>query len=210
MTGIGMVYAAINRIIDMMQMAYADYKQAADHLSEHPASLDAKRACAVAQVVLEEELGNERTRFSDSTASGIAMMSRKNKARIVDEPSNAEINILTALSMIRHPSDEFLYSVANTLKGNRMSLMAMDAIVRAAWADVPDHKCETYSDMLKPVMSIQEADEAIAKIKKLCDKIKKEDATEIVKRQKYANMNDLIVREVGVDPDMFTEAVSDQ
>jgi len=208
MNGMSTVYAALNRLIDQVKEAYEAYRQSADDLAAHPASQDAKKRHAIAQVMLEEAIDSARSQFILNVDDGIGQMRAVNKGRRVDEPTTGEINILMALKEIPHPGDEFLYSVANTLRGNRMCLMAMDAIVRAAWADVPEHECKTYSDMLKPVMSIQAANEAIDKLRRLCDKIMKEDAETVAQRLPYASGDDLVIRELNVDPIMFNEAVS--
>lgn len=208
MDGIGTVFAALNRMIGQVKEAYDAYSQSAENLKAHPASQDAKKRLAIAQVMLDEALESARSQFILNVDDGIDRMRITNKNRRVDEPTTGQINILMALKEIPHPADEFLYAVANTLRGNRMCLMAMDAIVRATWADVPDHECKKYSDMLKPVLSIQAADDAITKLKKLCDKVTKEDAATVAERLPYASAEDLVIRELNIDPAMFSEAVT--
>ena len=208
MDGIGTVFAALNRMIGQVKEAYDAYSQSAENLAAHPASQDAKKRVAIAKVMLDEAVDAARNQFILNADDGIGRMRLKNKHRLVDEPTTAQLNILAALKEIPHPSDEFLYAVANTIRGNRLCLMAMDAIVRAAWADVPDHECRTYSDMLKPVLSIQAADDAITKLKKLCDKMAKEDAETVAERLPYVSTDDMIIRELNIDPAMFSEAVT--
>lgn len=208
MTGIGMVFSAFNTMIERIRIAYQEYNRSEEDLKQFPGSMRAKQQHAVAQVVFSEEAAGAVRMFSERSVEGIRAMRRQNKNRRVDEPSMGELNILSALRMIPHPSDEFLDAVANTIKGNRLALMAMDAIVRAAWADEPDHVCKTYSDMLKPVMSIAEADEAITKLQKFCEKLEKKSPEELAAHNTFANSNDLIVSVLNVDPESFAQAVS--
>ena len=208
MTGIGIVYAATNRMIDQIRVAYEEYLRHKEHLDMHPASQDAKRQFAVAKVTFNEVVDDARQRFQIDTDDGIAQMRVKNKRRVEDEPTTGQINVLSALKLIPHPSDELLYSVANVLKDNRLCLMALDAIVRAAWADDPGHECKRYSDMLKPEMTIKAADEAVTKLKKFCDQLVREEPEKVAGVTVYAGVNDLIVRELNIEPEPFMKAVS--
>ena len=208
MFGMATVYAATNRYIDQVKKAYEEFSRCKEHQEAHPTSQDAKKQLAIAQVTLDEVVSFARQQFQMETDDGISAMRKYNKARKVEEPTIGQINILTALKMIPHPSDEFLYGVVNTLKGNRLCLMALDAIVRAAWADDPDHECKRYSDMLKPEMTIKAADEAITKLKKFCDKLVREDIGNIAGKTPYANAESMVISELNVDPEAFFAVVT--
>lgn len=155
-----------------------------------------------------------------------------NAKRGVTAPSDDMIRILTAARMIKKPTKTMLDSIAVSLNGNALALLALEDIEKEAWSDDPTHRCTSYSAQATGELSTPAAEKAITALQKRCYAILngtganrarelyaehslktggiQYDPAELPREDDWTGERDFLRRELsmGYDPDLFQSAVN--
>ena len=97
-----------------------------------------------------------RTKYT----SAIADMKKQNHSRVLDAPTTDQVNTLNVLRMIENPDDQLMAYAAKTLKGNTLSMYALNAIAKKAK--------KAQADIFLP-MPEAETDSALDALNAYCD-----------------------------------------
>lgn len=98
-------------------------------------------------------------------------MANANRKRAATPPTEEQLRLLNAASMMKKPSKLMLDSIANSMNGNAVGLAVLDDIAKAAWADDPNSYTPNYAAMAEKEMSVPDADAAIRSLANTCNRI---------------------------------------
>lgn len=101
-------------------------------------------------------------------------MMNANRKRAATPPTEEQLRLLNAASMMKKPSKLMLDSIANSMNGNAVGLAVLDDIAKAAWADDPNalnRFTPNYAAMADKEMSVPDAEEAIRSLANTCSRI---------------------------------------
>ncbi len=195
MTNTRTIFKGISKYLSDKEAAQQKYDEAVSKLD--PKSKSYNEDVEAAQKVRTEETAAAKATCSASIEPAFDAMDEANGRREYDAPTPKEIRVLNVVSMMRHPSKQFLDSVSNSLRG---------CIARAALDDIAAQtEIKTdYAETAKSELSYASAASAIQALKKNCETILK--GGDPV--NPYQGESDFILREVGIDPELFMQAVN--
>ena len=225
------IYNAVQRFISIRDQARADYEKRMTEIQRFKGSAgyDAEQKKTMTQRLATVEAA--RAECEKVLVPAFTSMMEKNNARTVAAPSEEEIRLLQAVSMMTKPSLATLDSVSRAMK-SPLALAALDDI--ATRTNDKGHPVTAYAARAADELAIDKGDEAIKVLRNKCTDILRNvsganhtrlasaqhnkkrygvdyDADSFEREKPYTGESDFLQRELGTSADivaLFQNAVN--
>lgn len=168
-------FTTLTRFLQKLQANYNQTVNIREQAMMFPDSAPTQDRLKTALEQMKDEDQQAATYYAREVVEDIVMLRRNNANRIVSEPENGDLNLLSALQLIRHIPDELALAARRNLSGSRVCQLALKNVVLNSWADDGTYKLPAALDDANWPMPQRDAEKIIKKIEEYCDRLRDPD-----------------------------------